>query len=314
MPVWKWTIRLLGLVGLSVVGLVLTSTATPAEGGPADPCAMQGVTPPATYAHVVVIMEENLSYANAIGSIKAPYLNQLASQCALATNFHNETHGSQPNYMAATSGIATGSSVRSSNSSIYQQVSSWNDLEESMQANCGATATHYKRGHDPAYWYTPIATACKQFDVPMTASDSGATSLPTAAFTFMTPNTCHDHHWETGCSGTSSTSVQTMDSWLSGTVQAIAATSSYLAGSTLILVTFDEGQGGTAGENCAAPTNTDPSCHIATIAVAAGVQPVHDGTFYTHYSMLRSVEEALGITTYLGNAATASDMRPGMGF
>jgi hypothetical protein len=41
---------------------------------------------------------------------------------------------------------------------------------------------------------------------------------------------------------------------------------------------------------------------------------VRGRTFYTHYSMLRSVEEALGITTYLGNAATANDMRPGMGF
>jgi hypothetical protein len=30
--------------------------------------------------------------------------------------------------------------------------------------------------------------------------------------------------------------------------------------------------------------------------------------------MLRSAEEALGITTFLGNAATANDMRPGMGF
>src|SRR5437868_4070310 len=71
-----------------------------------DPCGLQRTTP-ATYTHVVVLMEENLSYANAIGSTKAPYLNQLAAQCALATNFHNETHGSQPNYMAATSGVAT---------------------------------------------------------------------------------------------------------------------------------------------------------------------------------------------------------------
>jgi hypothetical protein len=30
--------------------------------------------------------------------------------------------------------------------------------------------------------------------------------------------------------------------------------------------------------------------------------------------MLRSVEEALGVATFLGNAATATDMRPGMGF
>ena len=68
------------------------------------------------------------------------------------------------------------------------------------------------------------------------------------------------------------------------------------------------------GEDCTDPANTDPSCHVVTIAVSAGVQPVADPTFYTHYSMLRSSEEALGITTFLGNAATATDMRAGMGF
>jgi hypothetical protein len=309
-------------VGVAVAAIAmavfLTAFAVPA-GAATNPCG--GVspppatsTPPATYAHVVVIMEENLSYTNAIGSTKAPYLNMLAADCALATNFHNETHGSQPNYMAATSGFATGINVHSTNPTIFEQASSWNEFEESMGGNCGVTATHYKRGHDPAYWYSPLLTACRQFDIPMAASDAGATKLPTAAYTFITPNTCHDHHFETGCSGTSSTSVQTMDAWLSGTVQAIQATPDYQADQTLVLVTFDEGQGGTAGENCADPANTDPSCHVATIAVAAGVQPVTDRTFYTHYSLLRACEEALGITTYLGNAASATDMRPGMGF
>jgi phosphatidylinositol-3-phosphatase len=303
-------------VGVAVAAIAmavfLTAFAAPAEAA-TSPCG--GVSPPpATYAHVVVIMEENLSYTNAIGSTKAPYLNMLAADCALATNFHNETHGSQPNYMAATSGFATGINVHSTNPTIFEQASSWNEFEESMGGNCGVTATHYKRGHDPAYWYSPLLTACRQFDIPMAASDAGATKLPTAAYTFITPNTCHDHHFETGCSGTSSTSVQTMDAWLSGTVQAIQATPDYQADQTLVLVTFDEGQAGTTGENCASPANTDPSCHVATIAVAAGVHPVADPTFYTHYSLLRACEEALGITTYLGNAATATDMRPGMGF
>jgi hypothetical protein len=78
-----------------------------------DPCG-QLAGPPQTYSHVVVIMEENLSYQDAIGNTDAPYLNMLASDCALATNFHNETHPSQPNYMAATSGYATGVGVHSS--------------------------------------------------------------------------------------------------------------------------------------------------------------------------------------------------------
>jgi phosphatidylinositol-3-phosphatase len=280
-----------------------------------DPCgSLAG--PPTVYSHVVVIMDENLSYSKAIGNPNAPYLNMLASDCALATNFHNETHPSQPNYMAATSGVASGVSVHTSNPSIYQQVATWTDLEESMASPCGGTATHYKRGHDPAYWYTQIAAACKADDVPMAPSDAGATSLPSAAFTWITPNQCHNHHWQTGCTeqSTSTAFTQAMDRWLSGTIQAIQATPDYQAGKTLIFVTFDEGQGGTTGENCAEPTNTDPSCHVVTIAIAAGVHHVEDPTFYTHYSMLRSAEQALGITTYLGNAATANDMRPGMGF
>jgi hypothetical protein len=289
-------------------------TAAAAPAAP-DPCNLRPA-PPQTYTHVVVIMEENLSYASTIGNADAPYLNMLASHCALATNFHNETHPSQPNYMAATSGYATAVGAHSSNTSIYEQVSSWNDLEESMGANCGGSAPLYKRGHDPAFWYKPIASACKASDIPMTASDAGATALPTAAFTWITPNMCHNHHWQTGCSGqnTKAAFTQAMDTWLSGTIQAIQATPDYQLGQTLIFVTFDEGQGGSNGENCADPANTDPSCRVVTIAVAAGVHAKMDPTFYTHYSMLRSAETALGITTYLGNAASATDMRPGMGF
>lgn len=306
---------LLGGLFLTAAVSILSLGGGVASAAAPDPCGLQPA-PPQVYTHVVVIMEENLSYTAAIGNANAPYLNMLASRCALATNFHNETHPSQPNYMAATSGYATAIGAHSSNTSIYQQVSSWNDLEESMGGNCGGKATLYKRGHDPAYWYKPIASACKANDVPMPASDTGATMLPAAAFTWITPNMCHNHHWQTGCSGPSTNAAftQAMDAWLSGTIQAIQATPDYELGQTLIFVTFDEGQGGSNGENCADPGNTDPSCRVATIAVAAGVQQTTDPTFYTHYSMLRSAEAALGITTYLGNANAATDMRHGMGF
>jgi hypothetical protein len=314
--------RWLGVVGLAGAAMLVpsgasASAAVPHETTPApDPCGLLPGPPPATYTHVVVIMEENLGYADAIGNPDAPYLNQLASECALATDFHNETHPSQPNYMAATSGFTTATDQQSTNPSIYEQVSSWNDLEESMGSNCGGKGPHYKHGHDPAFWYPAIAGECLLNDLPMDPSDAGATALPTAAFTWITPNQCHNHHWQTGCTGASDPTAftQSMDAWLSGTIQAIQATPDYQAGQTLIFVTFDEGQGGTHGEDCTDPANTDPSCQVVTIAVAAGVQPVADPTFYTHYSMLRSAEEALGITTFLGNAATANDMRPGMGF
>ena len=44
---------------------------------------------------MVVIFEENASYGRVIGNADAPFFNQLAGQCALATNYH-EVAGGQP--------------------------------------------------------------------------------------------------------------------------------------------------------------------------------------------------------------------------
>src|SRR5580693_7004179 len=60
------------------------------------------------YSHIVVVMEENHSYSQIIGSSQAPYINSLASDGALFTNSHAITHPSEPNYMAITSGSTYG--------------------------------------------------------------------------------------------------------------------------------------------------------------------------------------------------------------
>ena len=145
---WGGHMRILATLAILVAAMTVAGAPSDAATAAPDPCGLRGATP-ATYAHVVVIMEENLSYKNAIGSVKAPYLNQLAGECALATDFHNETHGSQPNYMAATSGVATATGAHSSAASIFQQVPSWQELEESMGKNCGGVNLAYKHGATP---------------------------------------------------------------------------------------------------------------------------------------------------------------------
>ena len=57
--------------------------------------------------------------------------------------------------------------------SIFSQAPSWLELQESMGSNCGGKSTFYKRGHDPAYWYTPIAQQCKVNDIPAATSAAG---------------------------------------------------------------------------------------------------------------------------------------------
>ena len=130
----------------------------------------------------------------------------------------------------------------------------------------------------------------------------GPSSPPLPAYTFITPNLCHNNHWLKGCPqpNTGSANLRAMDRWLQGTVQTIASTSSYQAGGTLILIAFDE-------------SNTS-STVIPMVAVAGGIVPVTDGTNYDQYALLRASEEALGIPIFLGQAAAVNDMRAGMHF
>jgi acid phosphatase len=297
------TVRGALIVATVLAALGLTAGAGVAASAP-GPCSLAGVSPPATYDHVVVIFEENASFGRVVGNADAPYFNQLAQQCALATNHHEVAGVSQPNYMAATGGQATGVGVKVNAPSIFSQAPSWLELQESMGSNCGGKSTFYKRGHDPAYWYTPLAAQCKLNDIPAPTSPSGLTSIPSSlpAYTFITPNLCHNNHWLKGCPqpNTGSANLRAMDTWLQGTVQTITSTASYQAGRTLILISFDE-------------SNTT-STVIPMVAVAGGILPIADGTSYDQYALLRASEEALGIQTFLGKAATANDMRAGMHF
>lgn len=56
------------------------------------------------FDHQIVIMMENHSYDQIIGSQYTPYINQLANTYNLATNYYGTTHPSLPNYLDVISG------------------------------------------------------------------------------------------------------------------------------------------------------------------------------------------------------------------
>src|SRR5438445_5824067 len=63
---------------------------------------------PATCGHVFIVTEENHDYGAVIGSSAMPYLNSLAQQDGLATQYYANTHPSIGNYfMLATGQIVT---------------------------------------------------------------------------------------------------------------------------------------------------------------------------------------------------------------
>jgi phospholipase C len=275
--------------------------------------------PPSRYQHVIWIWFENHSYGKIVGSSSAPYMNNtLGTQCGLATNFHNISHPSLPNYLGATSGLTNGldrdcapSSCSSSSRSIFKQLEqaglTWKGYAESMTHNCAIYDTSpYAVRHNPPPYYTDVKATCPTKDVPLGAAADGNFARDLAndtlpSFAFVAPNLCNDMH---DCS------VSTGDAWLKTWLTKVVNAPAYNAGNTAVFVTFDEGGGGTHGEDCASPSNNDETCHVATYvlgpAVPAGARV---STRFTHYSMLRSTESMLGLTTFLGNAATATGMR-----
>src|SRR6266705_7155798 len=57
-----------------------------------------------TFNHVFIVLEENHSYSSITGSTHVPYLNSLASQYGLATQYYANTHPSLGNYFMLTTG------------------------------------------------------------------------------------------------------------------------------------------------------------------------------------------------------------------
>lgn len=60
------------------------------------------------YEHIFVIVAENKSYDQIIGSSNAPNLNRLAKTYGLATQFYGEVHPSEANYVAMLGGSTFG--------------------------------------------------------------------------------------------------------------------------------------------------------------------------------------------------------------
>jgi phospholipase C len=300
------------LAGLGVaLGLVAAPAPAPAAAAGVSTLCGQTATAPATWSHVVWIWMENHSFNQVIGTSAAPFENQLAGACGLATNYHNASHPSLPNYVAATSGNTQGITSDCSPSqcsrnvaSLFGQAATWRAYQESMPSNCDrSNAGQYAVKHNPPAYYTPLAAACSSFDIPMGSTSSGsflddlnAGTLP--SFSFVTPNLCNDTH---DCS------VATGDVWLSGWFSVIAGSAAYLAHDTAVVVTWDEGSGGSSGADCSHDT-THNDCHVAAIVVAPSVpRGATSGTLFNHYSLLRTTEQALGISTLLGHAGDANN-------
>jgi phospholipase C len=282
---------------VAAVGVAALVAAGAPGASVSGPC--RAAAAPPRWTHVVWIWMENKSYDSIVGSTSAPYLTHLASVCGLATNYVGVAHPSLPNYLAATSGGTWGvtddappSAHPIGHASIFSQLSSagltWRSYEEAMPATCGLSSSgEYAVKHNPAAYYTGLRADCSKWDVPFSALSTDLRSDRLPSFSFVTPNLCDDMH---DCS------VATGDAWLHRWVATILASPDYRSGSTTVVITLDEG--------------TDSANHVATVIVSPAIRPgTRSAERFDHYSLLRTTEQLLGMTTYLAHARSAASMR-----
>jgi hypothetical protein len=255
----------------------------------------------------VWIVFENHAYEQIAGSSSAPHMNHLASECGLATNSYAVAHPSLPNYMALTSGGVQGYSGLDSNpnvtccgpvsaNNIFNQLGgNWRALEDGMPTYCATRngGSSYAVRHNPPPYYSNLTLPCVLQDLPL-----GPTPDLSAAFTFVTPNTCNDMH---DCS------ISTGDSWLGDETTSgkfmdkIFASAQWKAGNTVVFITFDE-------------DDDSHGNHIYTSVIAPSVPPGRkSATRFDHYSLLATTEDLLGLPR-IGNAVGAPSLAPASEF
>jgi acid phosphatase len=238
--------------------------------------------------HIVIVIEENKSYAQIIGNTAAPYINELSKRGALFTQSFAVSHPSQPNYLALFSG-----STHGIGSDACPQVLSGDNLASALQDKglgfvsysesmpragfdgCGYGA--YMRKHNPVANWKELGT----LNQPFSAFPQNYSQLPTVAL--VIPDQRNDMH---------DGSIAQGDAWLAKNIESYAQWA--MTHNSLLIVTWDEDDG-SANNN------------IATMFIGSMVRPGSSAQRINHYSILRTIEEMMRLA-YLGDSGQAKSV------
>jgi hypothetical protein len=275
-----------------------SACAGPAPSRPAATAAASTAVPAVSprarpNTRVAVIVMENKDYSDIVGNPSAPFVNHLAPTSAVATSYFAVAHPSLPNYLAMIGGETFGIdtdctrchvAARNLVDQLEDAHITWKAYMEGMPRACfpGSSSGRYAKKHDPFVYFDDVAAASRRCGnvVPLSSLDYGA--LP--QFVWITPDLCHDTH---DCS------VRTGDGFLSELLPPLIRA---LGPRGVLILTYDEGSGGAHGGG-----------HVFTLATGPGARPGRYSQPFDHYSLLRTIEDRLGLP-HLGAAARAAPM------
>ncbi len=267
-----------------------TASNTPSRSAGAASTTGPRVTRPSPPAHIVVVVEENHSFADIDRSPSAPFMTSLAASGVSLTRYFAVTHPSEPNYLALFSGSTQhrsddscphhypGANLASQLRASHRSFVGYSDgLPRSGYTGC--TSGAYARKHAPWVDFSNLPAAVNQ---PLSAFPTDYRRLPTLSF--VIPNLQHDMH-----DGT----ITQADTWLRLHLGAYARWAR--THNSLLVVTWDEDDGSQRNQ-------------VPTVVAGAGVRPGRYDGRADLYNLLRTFEWLYGLPP-IGNAAHRSQLR-----
>ena len=285
----------------AVADSIRFSVSFPAQRPPA-------LAPPAAriphYDHVFLFYFENQDYRDIAGNTaQAPYLNSLIRQGSLLSQFYAEEHPSDGNYLALAGGSTFGIpltnpleinpryTIRARNLPGIADAAgrTWKGYYQSASGPCDDTVhRNYWDDDLPFLYFASIRDRpayCAAHLPPLAALPGDLRSPATTPnLAWIGPDDCADME---GCG------IRAGDDFLRQQLGAIMRSPAWRTQRSLAIVTFDE-------DNF---DHEHPAQRVATLVLGSRgvrqgyVSPVR----YTHYSLLRTIEAALGLPTLTAN-------------
>src|SRR5215208_2786016 len=207
--------------------------------------------PPPRYDHVVIVIEENKAYNTIIGSANAPYINKLANEGTLFTQFYALPHTSAPNYgelfagyhnNIPDNGIAPGIPLTTPNlgAEIRAAGLTFGGYAQSLPSVgfTGEFSGDYVRRHNPwVNWQNDGPTPAvhpnhlpSAVNMPFTMFPTNFDNLPTVSI--VVPDNVNNMH------DSGAVPISTADNWLKNNIDAYYQWSK--THNSLLIVTYDE--------------------------------------------------------------------------
>ena len=262
---------------------------------------------------VFIVMMENHNWDTIVDSDFCPYINKtLLPKSSYPTRYYSppSVHPSEPNYLWTIAGTHFG--IRDDQLPSVNHQSSTNTLAHQVDAagiswKCYAeditgkdipdvNKNAYAVRHVPFLFFDSIRTNLAYTTNhirPFTELALDLTNQTAPRFCYIVPNVTNDMHDTTA--GSPSSRKQG-DDWLAREMPKILNSRAYTNSGALFVV-WDEGT-----------ADSDGPIGCITLSPRAKGGGYHNENFYTHSSLLRTVQDIFALRPYLGDAAYSDDL------